>query len=143
MNQVGNILGVLDAYELKSSLNYKIGTRSGPMTGKRRQNVCNFLFTGDVKVARFSKLGGTKTSASKKNALNQSGKKLQAQKILNHTTNFSGEWYDVGNAVECTRARRTVQQQLIPGTALLNQAQILKRPESENLVSINSHLIQT
>ena len=54
-----------DAYELQRPLDYKIGTRSepfavltelgwvvsGPMTGKRRQNVRHFVFTEDVKVA--------------------------------------------------------------------------------------------
>ena len=62
--EVGIILGQ-DAYELQRPLDYKIGTRSepfaaltelgwvvsGPMTGKRRQNVCHFAFTEDVKVA--------------------------------------------------------------------------------------------
>ena len=62
--EVGIIL-VQDAYELQCPLDYKIGTRrellavltelgwvvSGHMTGKRRQNVCHFGFTDDVKVA--------------------------------------------------------------------------------------------
>ena len=62
--EVGIILGQ-DAYELQRPLDYKIGTRSepfavltelgwvvsGPMTGKRRQNVCHFAFTEEVKVA--------------------------------------------------------------------------------------------
>ena len=61
---VGVILGQ-DAYELQRPLDYRIGTRSEPfavltelgwvvsglMTGKRRQNVCHFAFTEDVKVA--------------------------------------------------------------------------------------------
>ena len=62
--EVSIILGQ-DAYELQRPLDYKIGTRSEPfavltelgwvvighMTGKRRQNVCHFAFTEDVKVA--------------------------------------------------------------------------------------------
>ena len=62
--EVGIILGQ-DAYELQRPLDYKIGTRSepfavltelvwvvsGPVTGKRRQNVCHFAFTEYVKVA--------------------------------------------------------------------------------------------
>ena len=62
--EVGIILGQ-DAYELQRPLNYEIGTRSepfavlaelgwvvsGPMTGKRRQNVSHFAFTEDAKVA--------------------------------------------------------------------------------------------
>ena len=63
--EVGIFLGQ-DAYELQRSLGYKIGTRSelfavltelgcvvcGPMTGKRRQNVCHFAFTEDMKMAK-------------------------------------------------------------------------------------------
>ena len=62
--EVGIILGQ-DAYELQRPLNYKTGTRSepftvltelgwvisGPMMGKRRQNVCHSALTEDVKVA--------------------------------------------------------------------------------------------
>ena len=62
--EVGVILGQ-DAYELQRPLDYKLGTRSepfavltelgwlvsGPMTGKRRQKVCHFVFTEDAKVA--------------------------------------------------------------------------------------------
>ena len=62
--EVGIIIGQ-GAYELQRPLDYKTGTRSepfavltelgwvvsGPMTGKRRQNVCHFAFTEDVKVA--------------------------------------------------------------------------------------------
>ena len=62
--EVGIIIGQ-DAYELQRPLDYKIGTRSelfavltelgwivsGLMTGKRRQNVCHFACTEDVKVA--------------------------------------------------------------------------------------------
>ena len=62
--EVGIILGQ-DAYELQRPLDYKIGTRSepfavltelgwvvsGPMTGKRGQNVFHVAFTEDVKVA--------------------------------------------------------------------------------------------
>ena len=61
---VGIIVGQ-NAYELQRPLHYKILTRSelfavltelgwvvsGPMTGKRKQNVCHFAFTEDVKVA--------------------------------------------------------------------------------------------
>ena len=64
LKDVGIILGQ-DAYELQRPLEYRIGTRSepfavltklgwvvsGPMTGRRRQNVCQFAFTEDVKVA--------------------------------------------------------------------------------------------
>ena len=62
--EVGIILGQ-DAYEIQRPLDYKIGTRSepfavltelgwvvsGPMTGKKSQNVCHFASTEDVKVA--------------------------------------------------------------------------------------------
>ena len=61
--EVGIILGQ-DAYELERPLDCKIGTRSehfaaltelgwlvsGPMTVKRRQNVCHFAFTEDVEL---------------------------------------------------------------------------------------------
>ena len=64
MMEVGIIFDQ-DACELQRPLDYKIGSRSelfavltelgwvvsGPMTGKRRKNVCHFAFTDDVKVA--------------------------------------------------------------------------------------------
>ena len=62
--EVGIVLGQ-DAYETHRPLDYKIGTRrapfavltelgwvvSGPMKGKKSQNVCHFASTEDVKVA--------------------------------------------------------------------------------------------
>ena len=79
-----------DAFELQRPLDYKIGTRcepfavltklewvvSGPSTGKRRQNVCHFAFTEDVKVAEnIQKLWVIETYASKINDLSNSKKK--------------------------------------------------------------------
>ena len=69
--EVGIILGQ-DAYQIQRSLDYRIGTRSepfavltelewvvsGPMTGKKSQNLCHFASTKDVKVAEVSNLGG-------------------------------------------------------------------------------------
>ena len=107
---VGIILGQ-DAYELQRPLDYKIGTRcesfavltdlgwvvSGPMTGKRRQNVCYFAFTEDVKVAEnIQKWWDIETYASEINVFSQSKKKLQAQKMLESTMKFTGERYEVG-----------------------------------------------
>ena len=108
--EIGIILGQ-DACELQSALDYKIGTRSepfavltdlrwvvnGPMTGKRRQNVCHFAFTEDVKVAEnIQKWWDIETYASKINVVSQPKKKLQAQKMLESTTKFTGERYEVG-----------------------------------------------
>ena len=108
--EVGIILGQ-DAYELQRPLDYKIGTRSepfavltelgwvvsGPMTGKRRQNVCHFAFTEDVKVAEnIQTWWDIETYASKINVASQSKKELQAQKMLESTTKFTGERYEVG-----------------------------------------------
>ena len=108
--EVGIILGQ-DAYELQRPLDYKIGTRSepfavltelgwvvsGPMTGKRRQNVCHFAFTEDVKVAENTQTWwDIETYAFKINVLSQSKKELQAQKMLGSTTKFTGELYKVG-----------------------------------------------
>ena len=108
--EVGIILGQ-DAYELQRPLDYKIGTRnepfavltelgwvvSGPMTYKRRQNVCHFAFTEDVKVAEnIQSWWDIETYASKINVVSQSKKELQAQKMLESTTKFTGEWYEVG-----------------------------------------------
>ena len=70
--EVGIILGQ-DAYEIQRPLDYKIGTRSepfavltdsgwvvsGPMTGKKNQNVCHFAFTEDVKMAENIQSWGT------------------------------------------------------------------------------------
>ena len=110
----GIILGQ-DAYELQRPLDYKIGTRSepfavltelgwvvsGPMAGKRRQNFCHSTFSEDVKVAEnIQTWWDIETYASKINVLSQSKKKLQAQKMLESTTKFTGERYEVGNAVE-------------------------------------------
>ena len=108
--EVGIILGQ-DAYELQRPLVYKMGTRSeplaiqtelewvvsGPILGKRRQNVCHFAFTEDVKVAEnIQTCWDIETYASKINVVSQSKKELQAQKMLVSTTMFTGEWYKVG-----------------------------------------------
>ena len=108
--EVGIILGQ-DAYELQRPLDYNIGTRSepfavltelgwvvsGPMTGKRRQNVRHFAFTEDAKVAEnIQTWWDIETYASKINVVSHSKKKLQAQKTLESTTKFTGERYEVG-----------------------------------------------
>ena len=67
------------------------------MTGKRRQNVCHFAFTEDVKVAEnIQTWWDIETYASKINVVSQSKKELQAQKMLESTTKFTGERYEVG-----------------------------------------------
>ena len=108
--EVGIILGQ-NANELQRPLHYKIGTRrepfavptelgwvvSGPMTGKSGQNVCHFAFTEDVKVAEnIQTWWDIETDASKINVVSQSKKELQAQKMLESTTKFTGERYEVG-----------------------------------------------
>ena len=108
--EVGIILGQ-DAYEIQRPLDYKIGTRSepfavltelgwvvsGPMTGKKSQNICHFAFTEDVKVAeKIQSLWDIETYASKINVVSQSKNELQAQKFLESTTKFTGERYEVG-----------------------------------------------
>ena len=108
--EVGIILGQ-DAYELQRPLDYQIGTRSepfavltelgwvvsGPMTGKRRQNVCHFTFSEDVKVAEnIQTWWDIETYASKINVVSQSKKESQAQKMPESTTKFTGERYEVG-----------------------------------------------
>ena len=107
--EVGIILGQ-DAYGLQRPLDYKIGTRSepfavltelgwvvsGPMTGKRRQNVCQFAFTEDVKVAEnIQTWRDIEAYASKINVVSQSKKELQAKKMLESTTKFTSERYEV------------------------------------------------
>ena len=108
--EVGIILGQ-DAYALHRLLIYKIGTRSEPfavlkelgwvvsvsMTGKRRQKVCHFAFTEDVNVAENIKTWwDLETYASKINVVSQLKKELQAQRMLESTTKFTGERYVVG-----------------------------------------------
>ena len=103
--EVGIILGQ-DAYELQRPLDYKIGTRSepfsvlaelgwivsGPMMGNRRQDVFHFAFTEDVKVAEdIQTWWDIETYASKINVVSQSKKELQAQKMLESTSKFTGE----------------------------------------------------
>ena len=77
--EVGIIFGQ-DAYEIQRPLDYKIGTRSvltelgwvasGPMTGKKSQNVCHFASTKDVKVAEsIESWWDIETYASKKNVV--------------------------------------------------------------------------
>ena len=67
------------------------------MTGKRRQKVCHFAFTEDVKVAENIKTWwDIETYASKINVNSHSKKELQAQKMLESTTKFTGERYEVG-----------------------------------------------
>ena len=69
----------------------------GPMTGKRRQNFCHFVFTEDVKVAEnIQTLWDIESYASKINVVSQSKKGLQAQKKLESTMKFTGERYEVG-----------------------------------------------
>ena len=107
--EVGIIIGQ-DAYELQRPLDYKIRTRrepfavltelgwvvSGPMTGKRRQNFRHFAFTEDVKVAEnIQTWWDIETYASKIDVFSQSKKELQAQKMLESTTKFTGERYKV------------------------------------------------
>ena len=108
--EVGIILGQ-DAYEIQRPLDYKIGTGSepfavltelewvvsGPMTGQKSQNVCLFASKEDVKVAEnIQSLWDIETYASKINVVSQSKKQQQAQKFLESTTKFTGEWYEVG-----------------------------------------------
>ena len=108
--EVGIILGQ-DAYETQRPLDYEIGTRSepfavltelgwvvsGPMTGKKSQNVCNFDSTEDVKVAEnIQSWWDIEIYASKMNVVGQSKEEQQAQKFLESTTNFTGERYVVG-----------------------------------------------
>ena len=107
--EVGIILGQ-DAYEIQRPLDYKIGTRSepfavltelgwvvsGPMTGKKRQNVCHFAFTEEVKVAEnIQSWWDIETYASKINVVSQSKKEQQVQKFLESMTKFTGERYEV------------------------------------------------
>ena len=67
------------------------------MTGKRKQNVCHFAFTEDVKVAEnIQTWWDIETYASKINVVNHSKKKQQAQTMLESTTKFTGERYEVG-----------------------------------------------
>ena len=110
LKEVGIILGQ-DVYALQRPLDYKIRTRSelfavltelgwvvsGPMTGKRRQIVCHFAFTEDVKAAEnIQTWWDIETYASKINVVSQSKKELQAQKMLECTTKFTGERYEEG-----------------------------------------------
>ena len=107
---VGIVL-VQDADEPQRPLDYRLETRSepfavptelgwvisGPKTGNRRQSICHFAFTEDVKVAEnIQKWWNIETYASKINAVSQSKKELQAQKMLESTTKFTGERYEVG-----------------------------------------------
>ena len=70
---------------------------SEPMTGKRRQNVCHFAFTEDVKVAEnIQTWWDIETYASKINDVSQSKEELQAQKMLESMTKFTGERYKMG-----------------------------------------------
>ena len=67
------------------------------MTGKRKQIVCHFTFTEDVKVAEnIQTWWDIETYASKIKVVNHSKKKLQAQRMLESTTKFTGERYEVG-----------------------------------------------
>ena len=99
-----------DAYEIQLPLDYKIGTQSepfavltelgwvvsGPMTRKKSQNVCHFASTEDVKVVKNIKSWwDIETYASKINVVSQSKKEQQAQKLLESTTKFTGERYEV------------------------------------------------
>ena len=56
--------------------------------------------------------------ASKIKVVSQSKKVRQAQKMLEGTKNFTGEWYEVGKAVERTRAESAEQFELRVGSVL-------------------------
>ena len=85
-----------DAYEQHRPLDYNIETRSEPfavlielgcvvsgsMTGQRRQIVCHFTFTEDVKVAEnIQKWLDIETYAPKLTSSASRRRKLQAQKM--------------------------------------------------------------
>ena len=109
------------------------------MTGKRRENVCHFAFTEDVKVAEnIQTWWDIETYASKINVVSQSKKKLQAQKMLESTTKFTGERYEVG--MLWSEPEPTIEQlQLSLGSALHAGAKIPKGPKTEEFVStVNS-----
>ena len=66
------------------------------MKGNRRQNVCHFSSTEDVKMAKnIQSWWDIETYASKINVVSQSRKELQAQKMLESATNLTGEQYEV------------------------------------------------
>ena len=66
------------------------------MTGKRIQNVCHFAFTEDLKVAKnIQTWWDIESYASKIKVISQSNKELQVQKMLDITTKFTGERYEV------------------------------------------------
>ena len=108
--EVGIKLGQ-DAYEIQRPLDYKIGIQSepfavltelrwvvsGPMTGKKSQNVCHFALREDVKVAEnIQPWWDIETYASKINVVSQSKKEQPAQKFVESTTKFTGKRYEVG-----------------------------------------------
>ena len=69
---------------------------SGPMTGKKSESVCHFASTEDVKVAaNIQSWWDIETYASKIIIVSQSKKEQQAQKLLESTTKFAGERYEV------------------------------------------------
>ena len=111
--EVGISLGQ-DAQELQRPLDYTIGTRcepfavltelgwvvSGPMTGEKRQNVCHFASTEDVKVVEnIQTWWDIETYASKIIVVSQSKKELQAQKLLEYDE-VHRQMVRSGNAVE-------------------------------------------
>ena len=146
--EVGIILGQ-DAYELHPPLDYEIGTRSGPfavltelgwvvsglMTDKRSQNVCHFGFIEDVKVAdNIQTWWDIETYASKINVGSQSKKELQTQKVLESTTKFTGERYEVGMLWREPDANLPNNySSLSPGSALLTGAKIPKGIQMKSL----------
>ena len=67
------------------------------MTGNRRQNVCYFAVTEDVKMAdNVQTWWDIEIYASKINFDSHPKKELRAKKTLESTTKFTGEGYEVG-----------------------------------------------
>ena len=65
--------------------------------GQKKQNVCHFAFTEHMNVAENIQIWwDIETYASKISVVSQSKKELQAQKMLESTTKFTGELYQVG-----------------------------------------------
>ena len=108
--EIGIILGQ-DVYDLQRPVDYRKGQASepfavltklgwvvsGPMTGRSNGNVCHSASAEDVKMAEnIQKWWDIEAYASKFNVKSQTKKEHEAEQMLQKSTVFTGERYEVG-----------------------------------------------
>ena len=147
--EVSIIIGQ-DAYKIQRPLDYKIGTQSepfavltdlgwvvsGPMTGKKSQNVCHFAFTEDVKVAKkYPIMVGHRNLCLQKKCCKSIKERATSSEVSREHYKVYRRAVRSGHALERTRNQSSKQLQLGPWSALLTGTKIPTRPKFTRIVS--------